>query len=148
MPGFPRRPVFRIIFSIPFWTPFFPKVTPQGSPKGPQNPPKWSPKACVGESQSAPRILTTFFHIFHQFSNMAMCCKCSKYHIETTCFTCTRGQRKSRKNIPKTPQIHSKNHSKISPKPNSNRDPEKNAPKSASKCDKVPKMVQNGVPKK
>ena len=54
-----------------------------------------------------------------------MCCKHSKYNIQTTFFTCTRGQRKSKKNTPKTPQIHSQNHSKINPKPSSNRDTEK-----------------------
>ena len=106
-------------------TPFFPKVTPHGSPKGTQNPPKWSPKACPGESQNASPILTHFFNMFHYFSNMAMCCKRNKYHIETTFFICTHGPRKSKKNTPKTPQSHSKNHSKISPKPNPNRDPEK-----------------------
>ena len=137
---------FASFFGGPSEHHFFLKVTPQGSPKGPQNPPKWSSKACPRESQSAAPILTTFFHIFHSFSNMAMCCKHSKYHIETTSFPCTRVQRKSKKK-------HSKNTSNSLQKPLKNQSqtqfkqrPRKSAPKSASKCDKVPKMCQNGVP--
>ena len=75
---------------------------------------------------------------------MAMCFKYSKYHIETTFFTCTRGQRKSKKSIPKTLQIHSKNHSKISPKPNPNRDPEKALHKVLQSAKKYPKWSKMG----
>ena len=123
-------------------------MTPHGSPKGPQNPPKWSPKACPGESLNASPILTPFFHIFHYFSNMAMCCKYNKYHIETTFFICTRGQRKSKKSTPKTPQIHSKNHSKISPKPHPNRDPEKALQKVLQFAQKYEKWTKMGPEKR
>ena len=47
---------------------------------------------------------------------MAMCCKHSKYHIETTFFTCTRRHSKSKKSTQKIPQIRSKNDQKSVPK--------------------------------
>ena len=90
--------------------------------------------------------MTLIFNIFHYSSDMAMCCKHSKYHIETTFFTCTSGQRTSQKSIPKTPQIHSKNHSKISPKPNSNRDPEKALQKVFQSATKYRKCAKMGSP--
>ena len=117
------------------------EVKPKWNPRGGQN---GAQKRPPGESQNASSILTPFFHIVHYFSNMAMCCKRSKYHIETTFFICTHGQRKSKKK-------HSKNISNSLQKPLKNQSqtkskqrPRKSAPKSASICAKVPKMDQHG----
>ena len=56
--------------------------------------------------------------------------------------------KKIQKNSPKTPQIHSKNHSKISHKPNSNRDPEKALQKVLQSAKKYPTWSKMGSRKK
>ena len=128
---------FASFFWVPFWISFFPKVAIQDLPEGPQNTQKWLSKACPGESQSVLPIWTPFFHTFCLFPNLGMCCKYSKYYIQTTFFTYTLGPRKYEKYLPKTTSIRSKIHSQITPKPYAHRDPEKAAPKVfqlAKKC--------------